>query len=106
MPPTCHYWFMAALVAIRWQHGARSAPPWQPGQAETAAGGGAGRRVDPVVVGAVSIEQVAADVAAGGGDLAQLVEEVHGGEVGWGEFERGPDAGGPKCHDIGEQALD
>ena len=27
-------------------------------------------------------------------------------EVGWGELERGPDAGGPKCHDIGEQALD
>jgi hypothetical protein len=40
------------------------------------------------------------------GDLAQLIEEVHGGQVGWGQLTEGPDAGGPKRHDVGEQPLD
>ena len=48
---------------------------------------------------------MAADVAASGGDLAELVEVVHGGQVGWGQLARGPDAGGPKRHGINEQAL-
>jgi hypothetical protein len=51
-------------------------------------------------------EQAAADVAAGGGDLAQLVEEVHGYEIGWPQLARGPHAAGPECHGAGEQALD
>ena len=53
-----------------------------------------------------SAEQAAADVTAGGGDLTQLVEELHGGQVGWGQLERRSEAAGPKRDDIGEQALD
>jgi hypothetical protein len=54
----------------------------------------------------MSAEYVAADVAAGGGDLAQLVEEVNGGQVERAQLACGPDAAGPKCHGVGEQALD
>src|SRR5829696_2423154 len=51
-------------------------------------------------------EQAAADVAAGGGELAQLVEQVHGGQVGRGHLERGAQAAGPEGHGVCEQALD
>jgi hypothetical protein len=53
-----------------------------------------------------SAEQATADVAAGGGDLAQLVEEVHGSQVGWPQLGRGPEATGSERHGVGEQALD
>jgi hypothetical protein len=52
-----------------------------------------------------SAEHMIADVAAGGGDLAQLVEEVDRGQVERAQLACGPDAAGPNCHGIGEHAL-
>jgi hypothetical protein len=38
--------------------------------------------------------------ATGGGELAELVEEVHGGQVGRGQLTRALDAGGPRRRHI------
>ena len=100
----------------RWSGSTRSLRPSWPSEGgyclgQTASGLRSGEPRSSAVAEAFSswvcrsAEQVAADVAASGGDLAEFVEVVHGGKVGWGQLARGPDAGGPERHDIGEQAL-
>jgi hypothetical protein len=43
---------------------------------------------------------------AAGGDLAQLVEQVHGGQLRRSQLRGNPEAAGPYRHGVGEQALD
>jgi hypothetical protein len=53
----------------------------------------------------LSAEQALADVAASSGDLAELVEEAHSGQVGRSQLAGGGQAAGANCHGVAQQAL-